>query len=276
MQALQEQFHPEHHDYKSGSPHLKHDHLYQFFVRTIRSELSRQGSVLNRSVLEIGAGDGAFVEPLLAAGATVTVTEMSRPAIAVLRDKFGSNPNFTVHFDPCGDLNALESQRFDMILYASVLHHIPDYHMAMTSAVSRHLVRGGVVMSLQDPMLSSTITPSTKRWDRATYLFWRLNKGSYLQGAMTRIRRIRGVFDPSNPIDMAEYHAVRNGVDQLKLSAWLSDHFAEVELCTYWTSQSTVGQRLGEQLGLKNTFMLVGRNYDSDIGDLAQDQVILP
>ena len=68
IQHLQEFAYARGYDYRAGAPHLKHSGLYDWLTSSLRDEVRhvvRAG--LPANVLEIGAGDGAFVEPLLAA-----------------------------------------------------------------------------------------------------------------------------------------------------------------------------------------------------------------
>src|ERR1022692_3194454 len=151
MQEQQEFVYSVDADYRAGSPHLAHHALYDRLVGILRQtlhNLSADGLPMN--VLEIGAGHGGYTEPTLAAGCRVTAVEMSRPSLARLCEKFGANPNFTGAFDADGSL-ADTGNRFSLVLYVSVLHHIPDYLGALALA-SQRLAPGGALLSLQDPI----------------------------------------------------------------------------------------------------------------------------
>ncbi len=77
------------HDYRDGSPHLTHQQLHDRLLEQFRGALRAvDGRGLPLSVLDVGAGDGAFVEPPLAYGCDVTATEMSRPSIARLGELY--------------------------------------------------------------------------------------------------------------------------------------------------------------------------------------------
>jgi 2-polyprenyl-3-methyl-5-hydroxy-6-metoxy-1,4-benzoquinol methylase len=142
MRGLQESAHSAGHDYRAGSPHLRDRHLYRRLLGELQRVLtSLHGNNLPWSVLDIGAGHGSFAEPLLACGCTVTATEMSRPSVDSLRSRYGSNDRFSVALDEDGSLRSLGGQVFSLVLFASVLHHIPDYEAAITAAASR-LERG--------------------------------------------------------------------------------------------------------------------------------------
>ena len=58
---------------------------------------------------------------------------------------------------------------------------------------------------------------------------------------------------------MVEYHVVRQGVNQQALAAALASRFEEVEVTTYWSTQSALLQTWGQRLGLASTFGLTAR-----------------
>jgi 2-polyprenyl-3-methyl-5-hydroxy-6-metoxy-1,4-benzoquinol methylase len=257
MRELQESAHSVGHDYRAGSPHLLHWRLNRRLLNELREVLeSLRKRGLPWSVLDVGAGHGSFTEPLLAYGCTVTATEMSAPSLAGLRERYDSNDRFSVLLDEDGSLKSVGENKFSLVLFASVLHHIPDYEAALTAAASR-LHAGGALVSFQDPLWYPTLKATHRRLSQATYLSWRLGQGSYLQGLMTRLRRVRGIYDPRNLSDMVEYHVVRQGVDQRRVSHVLSPLFRRVDTFTYWSTQSSLGQRLGEAVKAENTFGVV-------------------
>lgn len=53
---------------------------------------------------------------------------------------------------------------------------------------------------------------------------------------------------------MTEYHVVRQGVDEQALVTFLTTAFSHVDVLRYWSTQAAPLQRLGEKLGLRNTF----------------------
>jgi SAM-dependent methyltransferase len=213
------------------------------------------------SLLDIGAGDGAFVEPSLAYGCRVTATEMSRPSIDELNRRYGANPAFTAVFDEDGSVSVLGNRRFAIILCASVLHHIPDYMQELETAISRHLERGGAIVTFQDPLWYPSVGRRTRLLNDVAYLSWRLSQGDYVRGFRSRMRRMRHAYDENNPSDMVEYHVVRNGLDHEKIRAMLSAKFETVSLFAYWSTPSAFWQRIGDWIGAKTTFGLVALGY---------------
>ncbi len=260
VQELQETVYDEEVDYRVGSPHLAHWRLYNQLVGILRDHV--HGLVerdLPLDVLEIGAGHGGYTEPALAAGCAVTAVEMSRPSLTELTRRFGTNDRFRGVFDPDGRLAGVDDG-FSLALCVSVLHHIPDY-LSFVDTVVEQLAPGGTFLALQDPLWYPRADRSARLLDRGSYYVWRLGQGNATRGLATLSRRLRGRYDEAEPADMVEYHVVRRGVDEEALLDRLRPHFTEVELLPYWSSQLPVGQRLGDRLGLRNTFGIaaVGR-----------------
>jgi SAM-dependent methyltransferase len=226
-------------------------------VRSCIVELQVAGLPLE--VLEIGAGHGGYTEPVLAAGCRVTAVEASRSSLAVPERRYGDNTGFSAQFDPDGSLNGVHGE-FSLILIVSVLHHIPDY-AAFLAGATRLLSPGGSLVSLQDPLWYSRLARPTHLLDRGGYYLWRLGQGNARQALGTLSRRLRGVHDPTNPADMVEYHVVRDGVDEQAVTDVLRHRFDAVELLPYWSNQLGPVQRLGERLGLANSFGVVATGH---------------
>ena len=53
---------------------------------------------------------------------------------------------------------------------------------------------------------------------------------------------------------------MREGVDELAIARLLEESFAEVEVVRYWSSQGPPQQRIGEMLGIHNTFAVAARD----------------
>lgn len=256
---LQERAHGVEHDYTNGSPHIRHHRIRD---RVISGVHALVGEVIDRNgkcrVLEVGAGHGTFTDHLLAAGAEVDVTEMSAPSATVLRHRFRHNPRVTVLHDPDGK-EIFRSDPLDAVVCISVLHHIPDY-LGAVRQLARRVVPGGAFFSIQDPLWYPRRSALSLNLDRGAYLLWRLGQGELRRGLATRMRRLRGRYDETNQADMAEYHVVRQGVDEVALQELLTPVFAQVELQRYWSTQSGLLQAFGERLGPATTFGIFARN----------------
>jgi SAM-dependent methyltransferase len=257
MTNWQEAYHTDDFDYLRGSPHLKHVTLYRRLVATVRSVLGDVFETLPMDVLEIGAGHGGYTEPVLALGGRVTAVEMSRPSCLQLQKAFEWNDRFCGVYDPSGDLSPVSGE-FSAVLCIAVLHHIPDYLGYLTEATKR-LRKGGVLLTLQDPLWYPRVPKATRRADRLAYYAWRCRQGNARQAARTLIRRCRRVYDEENSADMVEYHVVRSGVNEVAIVDQLRSEFEETQVVKYWSTQSALGQRTGVRMGMVNTFGIIAR-----------------
>jgi SAM-dependent methyltransferase len=258
---MQERHYTDTIEYWRGSPHIAHPRLRDQLTSVLRETLRdlRQAG-LPLDVLEVGAGHGGYTEVALAAGATVTAVDMSRPALDELRRRYGTNQRLTTVHTADGSLDALDGQ-FSLLLLVSVLHHIPDYRAFVGNALT--FVRPeGALLSLQDPLHYTRVGRRVRLLDRGSYLIWRLGQGNLTTGVATMSRRARRVYDDTKPSDTVEYHVVRQGVDEEALVELLAPRFTDVGVLRYWSNQLPAGQSLGERLQLQNTFGIraVGRH----------------
>ncbi len=249
-------------DYLRGSPHLRHRHLYEHLTGRISEALEpvRESNPVP-DVLEIGAGDGSVTERLLAMGCSVTGTEISSASVEGMQRRFGRNDRFRALYDEQSDLAVLGDSRFDLVLFASVLHHIPDYLAAIRNAADGYLRKGGSLVSIQDPLWYPRVKPGDRRLTELSFLSWRLAQGDLLKGIKTRLGRATRGLSEDTPGDTIEYHVVRNGVDEQAVEACLSERFESVEVERYWSSQGPAQQRIGERLGRLNTFAIFATGH---------------
>lgn len=259
---LQEEFYDEASDYFPGSPHLRHRALNRALLElTFGATDAAAKRGLPSDLLEIGGGDGSITEPLLARGLTVTSTEMSLASVERMQERFQPNDRFHAVHDADGSLGALGDERFSSVLFASVLHHIPDYLATIADATANRLRPGGSLVTIQDPLFYPRLAPAVRRASSAAYLSWRISRGDFVQGVQTRLRRATSGLSEEEPGDAVEYHAVRDGVDEEAIADLLKPLFDQVEVHPYWSSQGTVQQAAGEALGLRNTFAISARGY---------------
>jgi SAM-dependent methyltransferase len=261
MQALNESFYQEEGESYDDAPHLKHRSIHTTLLGRLDEaikDVCEQG--LPPTLLDIGAGVGPFVEPALAAGCSVTATDMAPTAVEKLQERYRRNPSFTGLLDATGDLRAVPDN-FSIILYASVLHHIPDYIGALENAL-QHLTPGGALLTFQDPLWYPSMRRGEHLLHTGAYLAWRATKRrNYISGIRSRLRRATGHLDPSNPSDMVEYHVVREGVNQDQIAEDLAPHFRSFTVVPYWSTLSRSAQYVGERLGLESDFAIVALGY---------------
>lgn len=255
MTNFQELHYDESADYRYGSPHLRHWHLYDRLTGIVTDAIDQLASAgIPLTVLEVGAGHGGYTAPLLAAGASVTAVEMSEPSVRALQHRFGHNDKFRARHSPDGSLRGADGG-YGLGLAVSVLHHIPDY-LPFVDALARAVVPGGSLITLQDPLWYPR-RPLVHRIDRAAHLSWRIAQGDLRRGFATQLRRLRNQYDETNISDMVEYHFVRQGVDERALTDLLQPMFDHVKIVSYWSSQLALVQRVGERAGIHNTFGVI-------------------
>jgi 2-polyprenyl-3-methyl-5-hydroxy-6-metoxy-1,4-benzoquinol methylase len=267
VERSQDVAHGDEHDYTVGSPHLRHlairDRIDSRIASVIAEVLQRQDEC---AVLEIGAGHGSFTETVLAAGGSVTVTEMSRASYGYLAERFRDSSEVRVVYDVDGSAPFRDDARYDVILLISVIHHIPDYFDVITRLCDSVLRLGGTIVTFQDPVWY----PRQKRWHRAlswgSYFAWRITQGEVRRGLATRWRRLQGVYSESEPSDLVEYHVVREGVDDIALRDLLRTRFADVEVDRYFSTQSPQIQALGGNRFPCNTFGITARGHTGSPG----------
>lgn len=260
--CAQETEYGEGYNYAIGSPHIRHTTLRGLLegkiVDVIQQVLARQQTC---SVLEVGAGHGSFTETVLRAGGAPTLTEMSTASFDFLKRKFGSTPEVRVIHD--GDGNALlnDGAKFDVILLISVIHHIPDYVGVVSDLCDNVLRPEGIVLTFQDPLWYARQSKLATMLSWGSYFVWRLGQGELRRGLRTRWRRLRRIYDESEPADMVEYHVVRKGVDESALLDLFGARFADVELDTYFSTPMPALQSFGARCFPSNTFGILAQGH---------------
>ena len=255
----QDHAHDVDHDYGVGSPHLTHPQLRSQIVARL-GELVRERFAATGSarVLEIGAGHGSFTDHLLAFGAEVTATEMSRQSARHLSTRYAANPRARVVHDPDGEAPTRLGEQFDLVVACSVLHHIPDYLAAIRSWTAA-TAPGGAFFSVADPLLYSEVGTLAHRAQWAAHYAWRLGRPGQLTAARNLLRRTRHGASVEHESDMVEYHVLRDGVDHVALTAQLREAYTDVDLWQYWSTPSPTLQAIGERVGLLTNFAVTAR-----------------
>jgi 2-polyprenyl-3-methyl-5-hydroxy-6-metoxy-1,4-benzoquinol methylase len=246
-----------------GSPHLKHATVRELcgdIVTEVHGRLTPRAVPIR--VLDMGAGDGVLTLQFLNLGAHVVAADASDELLSDLQKRGASFRDALTIMS--GDIFALLDQlaergmKFDVIGASSFLHHIPDY-LELCRRALKLLAPGGIFFTLQDPLRYDTLSRSTYFFDRISYFGWRSTQGDYVRGLKTRCRRLMGVYRDDLAADTAEYHVVRNGVDQIALKKLFEKAGLRCEIRPYWSTQSTVFQKLGDRMHVRNTFGLIAQ-----------------
>ena len=244
-----------------GAPHLNHASLRQLLARLIGQVYQRAAKQTpTPRILDICAGEGSVTRQLLELGAQVTAVDVSSSQLAELGrkcERFGDRLAIR-HGDVCEVLRELDGP-FDVVVASACLHHLPDYLGVVGDAI-KLLAPHGQFLSFQDPLRYDTVSRFTRAFGELSYLSWRMLQGDLWGGLRRRLRR--RVLDESplddSPLNYAEYHVVRGGVDQDAIVALLAASGFECEIIRYFSTQSRVFQPLGAALGLQNTFGILG------------------
>lgn len=87
-----------------------------------------------KSVLDIGCGDGTFTHTLIQMGAA-KILGLDPASAAIEKAMQGAKGNPLVHFD-VGNVYQLDAlqQKFDIVVFRGVLHHLPDAASAVKMA----------------------------------------------------------------------------------------------------------------------------------------------
>lgn len=246
-------------DYSSTAPHLQHHSIWHLYEQLLDRALSAAGrSAVGGGVvaLDLGAGDGVATRPLLARGANVVAVDISEKQLAQLRDSCVGFPGqLEVR---CEDVNVVleESRRYQIVVANSFLHHVLDY-LALIDRAVMCVEDGGVLFTFQDPVRKRSMSRRDAWFTAVTYDLWRLTQPDLLGGLFRRLRRLLGFWSESSRHDMTEYHAIRDGVDQDKLSELLRERGFECEIVRYTSCQGSWFQWLGERIGVLNTFSII-------------------
>jgi SAM-dependent methyltransferase len=208
--------------------------------------------------LDLGAGEGSATQLFLEAGAKVTAVDISQGQLEILRQtcaRFGDK--LSVRCEDINDTLRTETKKYDIVVAISFLHHVPDV-IDLTRKALTLLKPNGQFFAFQDPLRYDSLALTTRAFSFCAFYFWRIFKGDLVAGTKRFIRRRRGIYDDSVQ-DNAEYHVVRNGVDQDAIAQFVEGEGWHCEIVRYFTTQNAFFQALGAGLGMKNTFAVIVR-----------------
>jgi SAM-dependent methyltransferase len=258
--AAYEGFASEH--YIDGAPHIKHAGLRDLYASQVLKVFEKASQHASEPlVLDLGAGEGSVTMPFLELGCRVIAVDIAQGQLRRLAERCASYESRLELL--CQDLMITledESKSYDVIVANSLLHHIPDYLALIRLALNR-LQKQGQFFSFQDPMRYSTLPRSTRLMGTVSYLVWRLRKGDVRGGFQRWLRRRRGVYLADLAADNAEYHVVRDGVDQDAIKKLCRNQGCEAEILEYFSTQNAFMLRLGRTSGLCNTFSLIAKRH---------------
>ncbi|HXY16845.1 MAG TPA: class I SAM-dependent methyltransferase [Gaiellaceae bacterium] len=244
--------------YADGAPHLKHANLRDLYARLVAETMAdaRAAGAAPVDVLDLGAGQGDASIPFLALGARVTAVDDSSAQLARLRE--AGHAHLTIVEDDASRFVESGGSTYDVVVFSSFLHHVPDYVGLVRSAISM-LRPAGQVLTFQDPLEYRSLPVVTSAYSKLAYFAWRIQKEDVIGGLRRRARRSVGIWYDDCPQDVIEYHATRGGVDHRAVCKSLEESGFNVTLTRYFSTQSRTFHRLGTRLHLENTFALRAR-----------------
>lgn len=249
-------------EYAAAAPHLRYPSIHRLFVNMLEDACRLVPPTEEPTrVLDLGAGNGAAALPFLERGYHVIAVDVSERMLETLSSRAGEHAErLTVCCSDVFDaLNAFgrNGEMFDIAVFNSFLHHIPDYSALVAQAISV-LNRRSVVLSFQDPLRYDTVPRATRLATLFFYYLWRLTKGDLIAGMERFFRRKQGRFDDS-VADNVEYHVLRNGVDHNALREQLSKAGFDVDLRPYFSGETATAVAVGRLLRMKNQFGMLAR-----------------
>jgi len=247
-------------NYIDGAPHIKHASLRQLYAKLVLHVFdSARNHAQTPMVLDLGAGEGSVTLPFLELGARVVAVDISNSQLDALKTKckqFGDM--LEVRCEDINDTLREKSEKYDIIVVNSFLHHVPDY-LAVIREATTVLNPYGQLFSFQDPLRYDSVAKATMMFSALAYFSWRVLKGDVTGGLRRRIRRSRGIYLEDSVHDNAEYHATRNGVDQDAIRLLLEEVGFDCNIVSYFSTQSRLFQPIGSVLSMKNTFAIVAQ-----------------
>lgn len=112
-------------------------------VRAVELASSSRGSRVR--ALDVGSGTGNLIGHLIAAGASVTASDLSRRLLDVVEQRFGGRGLDGILHLNGRDLRPVPDASYDLVTTYSVLHHVPDY-LALVREMVRVVAPGGIIL----------------------------------------------------------------------------------------------------------------------------------
>ncbi len=246
--------------YGKGAPHLKHKSVRKLYIELVGTLFNRAKNINSvPRVLDIGAGEGSVTISFLEFGARVTATDISGNQLTKLKsrcERFGEM--LEVRCEDVSDTLQDSTEKYDIVVMSSFLHHVPDY-LEMIQKATTKLANSGQLFIFQDPLRYDSMGRFDLLFSNFAYLSWRMLQGDLIGGLKRRVRRSRGIYLEDSIFDNTEYHVTRNGVDQEAIYTMLNEKGWDCSLITYFSTQNTIFQTIGDVFGLKNTFGFIAK-----------------
>ena len=145
------------HDIEASCYDILHNEIWNFCEQTrTRQDLKKIIEMIKKetlNVLDVGAGTGNLALKFLSNENVVTALDISERMLEVLSNKIHNRFRNCITLI-CGDVAEflLETkQKYDVICFSAVLHHLPDYLYTLDQAILK-LNEGGVIYITHEPL----------------------------------------------------------------------------------------------------------------------------
>lgn len=234
-------------------------------------DLDRISSLINKEnksldCLDCGGGSGNLTLRMLNKGWSVTVVDVSPDMLALLRTKAASRgyaPRLINQ--PIADFFAATRDRYDVVAFSSVLHHLYSY-LPVVAQAADHLRPDGIFYSNFDPVISrhKFLTSTFEVFDTSLAKIIH-DPLDVLPGILRRLRKTFVAPDARHerpvvsPGDLAEYHD-RTGVDDVRIIELLKESGFVIREHTRWTSGRTaVARSINKRLRMMENFKIIAQ-----------------
>lgn len=175
--------------------------------------------------LDFGCGSGNLTRHLLGLGFEVTAADVTPHFLSLVEGRFAGAPVTTLRMNGT-DLTELPDGSFDMVATYSVLHHVPDYLLAVRE-MGRVCRRGGVVYIDHEPTEGYWTPDETYRRFQAegARFDWR----KYLRPS-NYVHKVRRLFNPRHTNEGDIHVFPDDHVEWAKVTALLEEQGFEVVL----------------------------------------------
>jgi 2-polyprenyl-3-methyl-5-hydroxy-6-metoxy-1,4-benzoquinol methylase len=198
--------------------------------RTLEQVLSHLGKPMAAiAALDACGGTGNVALKLAERGVRVTLSDISEEQIAICREKCRAGGLQLTEF--CGEIGAFLGQHpgeFDLVVFASALHHLADFRTILRLAYES-LRPGGLILTLYDPTLIAERSRATQlvlSLDYMTFKLldqWRDIPAAVMRRIKRKLQKIdastdktRVAISEENLGYLAEYH-ITHGIDDRAL-----------------------------------------------------------
>jgi ubiquinone/menaquinone biosynthesis C-methylase UbiE len=266
--------------YDNINPYMTNAFAQKEFDKDIEYLVSQYKSGTVLKILDCAAGTGNITLKFLEKGHQVTAVDISQGMLDVLREKsqnLSQNENDLTLV--CSDLDLYfkeNKQSFDIVSYCSALHHLP-YYMETVLQSTNTLKSNGHLYIVFEPVLTA------KRKKRIIKLIevlddWScefLQRKRYMPNKIVKsiLRRINKKIKGGNKAnsevssmpndvneDLAEYYAVRGGIDDKALIDILKHNNMQIITHEYYCVQRLpFFNFLGKLFGQVNSLRLIAK-----------------